>query len=67
MLAPVPELSTHMEPQLPPAWPAAPAVEQPMDPEVREAADKLADFVAKNGRQYEDMTRERNPGNTTFK
>jgi splicing factor 4 len=38
-----------------------------MDPAVQEAADKLADFVAKNGRQYEDMTRERNPGNTTFK
>jgi splicing factor 4 len=38
-----------------------------MDPDVREAADKLADFVAKNGRKYEDMTRERNPGNTTFK
>eukprot|EP00879_Flechtneria_rotunda_P009876 GHRR01010328.1.p1 GENE.GHRR01010328.1~~GHRR01010328.1.p1 ORF type:complete len:422 (+),score=187.27 GHRR01010328.1:388-1653(+) len=32
-----------------------------------EVADKLADFVAKNGRHYEDMTRERNPGNTPFK
>jgi splicing factor 4 len=47
--------------------PAAAAAEPPMDPEVKEAADKLADFVAKNGRKYEDMTRERNPGNTTFK
>jgi len=30
-------------------------------------ADKLADFVAKIGRKYEDMTREKNPGNTPFK
>lgn len=41
--------------------------QQRMDPAVQEAADKLADFVAKNGRQYEDMTRERNPGDTTFR
>jgi hypothetical protein len=27
---------------------------------VREAADKLAAFVAQNGRKYEDLTRERN-------
>lgn len=40
---------------------------QRMDPAMQEAAGKLADFVAKNGRQYEDMTRERNPGDTTFK
>lgn len=34
----------------------------PMDPEVQEAADKLAEYVALNGRPFEDMTRERNPG-----
>jgi len=28
--------------------------------EVREAADKLAEFVASNGRKYEQLTRERN-------
>uniref|UniRef100_A0A383WIT6 G-patch domain-containing protein n=1 Tax=Tetradesmus obliquus TaxID=3088 RepID=A0A383WIT6_TETOB len=45
--------------------PALPA--SSIDPQVREVADKLADFVAKNGRHYEDMTRDRNPGNTPFK
>ncbi len=45
--------------------PTAPA--RPSDPEVLRAADKLAEFVAKSGRQLEDVTRERNPGNTVFK
>lgn len=39
----------------------------PPDPEVRKAADKLAEFVAKNGRSLEEMTRQKNPGNTVFK
>jgi hypothetical protein len=30
-------------------------------------ADKLALFVAKNGRQFEDITRQKNPGNTAFR
>jgi len=30
-------------------------------------AEKLAEYVAKNGRSFEDLTRERNPGNTPFK
>eukprot|EP00775_Hariotina_reticulata_P010194 gene10194-10355_t len=34
---------------------------------VKEVADKLADFVARNGRKYEDMTRVKNPGNTPFR
>jgi hypothetical protein len=59
-------LSTHLVPQFLHDH-YTPAAEPPMDPDVREAADKLAEFVAKNGRKYEVMTRERNPGNTTFK
>ncbi|CAM0950867.1 unnamed protein product [Alopecurus aequalis] len=34
---------------------------------VRQVADKLASFVAKNGRQFEDVTRQRNPGDSPFK
>lgn len=34
---------------------------------VRQVADKLASFVAKNGRQFEDITRQRNPGDSPFK
>lgn len=34
---------------------------------MRKAADKLAEYVAKNGRSLEQMTREKNPGNTVFK
>ena len=30
-------------------------------------ADKLAEFVAKNGPQFEEMTRQKNPGDTPFK
>eukprot|EP00898_Chlorokybus_atmophyticus_P005023 jgi/Chlat1/5521/Chrsp369S05339 len=37
-----------------------------IDEEVRRVADKLAEFVAKNGRQFEEITRQRNPGNTPF-
>ena len=30
-------------------------------------AIKLAEFVARNGRQFEEVTRQRNPGETPFK
>lgn len=46
-------------------WHAAPP--SPSDPAVKKVADKLASFVAKNGRQFEDVTRQRNPGDTPFK
>ncbi|KAJ0989766.1 hypothetical protein J5N97_008122 [Dioscorea zingiberensis] len=39
----------------------------PSDPAVKKVADKLASFVAKNGRQFEHTTRQRNPGDTPFK
>ncbi|XP_027341338.1 SURP and G-patch domain-containing protein 1-like protein [Abrus precatorius] len=39
----------------------------PSDPTVKKVADKLASFVAKNGRQFEDVTRQKNPGDTPFK
>ncbi|GAB2289056.1 hypothetical protein Dimus_023358 [Dionaea muscipula] len=39
----------------------------PSDPTVKKVADKLASFVAKNGRQFEHITRQRNPGDTPFK
>ncbi|KAF8099763.1 hypothetical protein N665_0237s0018 [Sinapis alba] len=39
----------------------------PSDPAVKNAADKLASFVAKNGRAFEDVTRQKNPGDTLFK
>ncbi|KAG8056267.1 hypothetical protein GUJ93_ZPchr0002g23274 [Zizania palustris] len=39
----------------------------PNDMTVKQVADKLASFVAKNGRQFEDVTRQRNPGDTPFK
>jgi splicing factor 4 len=29
--------------------------------------ERLAEFVAKNGRAFEEMTRARNPGDTPFK
>jgi len=34
---------------------------------VKQVAEKLARFVAKNGRQLENITRQRNPGDTPFK
>lgn len=34
---------------------------------MKNAADKLASFVAKNGRHFEDVTRQKNPGDTPFK
>lgn len=43
------------------------AIRPPSDPEVLKAADKLAEWVANKGRQFEDLTRERNPGVTPFK
>ena len=39
----------------------------PSDPEVHKVAEKLAEFVAKNGRSFEGVTKQRNPGNTPFK
>ncbi|KAM7265213.1 hypothetical protein ACFE04_002896 [Oxalis oulophora] len=39
----------------------------PGDPSVKKCADKLASFVAKNGRQFEDVTRQKNPGDSPFK
>ncbi|KAG6543646.1 hypothetical protein Mapa_014829 [Marchantia paleacea] len=39
----------------------------PSDPEVKKVADKLASFVAINGRQFENITRQRNPGDTPFR
>ncbi|CAL5340541.1 unnamed protein product [Camellia sinensis] len=37
------------------------------DPTVKKVADKLASFVAKTGRQFEHITRKKNPGDTPFK
>ncbi|KAJ0253553.1 SURP and G-patch domain-containing protein 1-like protein [Hirschfeldia incana] len=39
----------------------------PSDPTVKNAADKLASFVAKNGRAFENVTRQKNPGDSLFK
>ncbi|KAL8028525.1 hypothetical protein ABFX02_14G166500 [Erythranthe guttata] len=39
----------------------------PSDSTVKNVADKLAIFVAKNGRQIEYVTRQKNPGDTPFK
>ncbi|KAG6382518.1 hypothetical protein SASPL_157812 [Salvia splendens] len=39
----------------------------PSDPIVKNVADKLASFVAKNGRPFEHVTRQKNPGDTPFK
>ncbi|XP_040994213.1 SURP and G-patch domain-containing protein 1-like protein isoform X2 [Juglans microcarpa x Juglans regia] len=39
----------------------------PSDLTVKKVADKLASFVAKNGRQLEHITRQKNPGETPFK
>eukprot|EP00877_Chromochloris_zofingiensis_P007322 jgi/Chrzof1/2843/Cz12g00250.t1 len=46
---------------------ARPETAAAINPKVQEVADRLAEFVAKNGRQFEDMTRERNPGDTPFR
>ncbi|KAH7544773.1 hypothetical protein FEM48_Zijuj01G0021800 [Ziziphus jujuba var. spinosa] len=43
------------------------APSSPSDPTVKNVADKLASFVAKNGRQIEHITRQKNPGDTPFK
>lgn len=39
----------------------------PADGEVKKVADKLALFVAKNGRQFEEVTREKNLGKGPFR
>ncbi|XP_074312483.1 SURP and G-patch domain-containing protein 1-like protein isoform X2 [Silene latifolia] len=39
----------------------------PSDPAVKKAADRLASFAAKNGRHIEDITRQKNPGDTPFR
>ncbi|KAJ7559595.1 hypothetical protein O6H91_04G092700 [Diphasiastrum complanatum] len=46
---------------------AAMPLPAPVDPEVKKVADKLASFVAKNGRQFENITRQKNPGDTPFR
>ncbi|GLT60713.1 hypothetical protein SLA2020_334690 [Shorea laevis] len=43
------------------------APSSPSDPTVKKVADKLASFVAKHGRQFEHVTRQKNPGDTPFK
>ncbi|XP_062078012.1 SURP and G-patch domain-containing protein 1-like protein [Humulus lupulus] len=43
------------------------ALPLPSDPTVKKVADKLASFVAKNGRQFEHIARQKNPGDTPFK
>ncbi|GMI74122.1 hypothetical protein like AT3G52120 [Hibiscus trionum] len=43
------------------------APSSPSDLTVKKVADKLASFVAKNGRQFEHITRQKNPGDTPFK
>ncbi|XP_047322221.1 SURP and G-patch domain-containing protein 1-like protein isoform X2 [Impatiens glandulifera] len=42
------------------------APRSPSDPGVKKAADNLAIFVAKHGRQFENVTRQKNPGDTPF-
>ncbi|MEW5318373.1 MAG: hypothetical protein WDW38_009598 [Sanguina aurantia] len=39
----------------------------PLDEETKGIADKLALFVGKNGRSYEELTRQRNPGASPFR
>ena len=39
----------------------------PSNPEVQKVAEKLAEFVARNGRSFEGVTKQRNPGDTPFK
>ncbi|XP_050386041.1 SURP and G-patch domain-containing protein 1-like protein isoform X2 [Argentina anserina] len=39
----------------------------PSDSTVKIVADKLANFVAKHGRQFEHITRQKNPGDNPFK
>ena len=39
----------------------------PEDPEVRKVVEKLAEFVAKNGRNFEEVTRQRNPEDSPFR
>lgn len=34
---------------------------------MKKVADKLANFVAKHGRPFEHVTRQKNPGDTPFK
>ncbi len=34
---------------------------------MRKVADKLAEFVAKNGRSFEEVTRQRNPADGPFR
>ncbi|CAL8468756.1 g8296 [Coccomyxa elongata] len=39
----------------------------PQDPDVRKVVEKLAEFVAKNGRNFEEVTRQRNPEDSPFR
>ncbi|XP_010523679.1 PREDICTED: SURP and G-patch domain-containing protein 1-like protein [Tarenaya hassleriana] len=54
----VPEKSSKQPDVAPPS---------PSDPTVKKVADKLASFVAKHGRPFEHVTRQKNPGDTPFK
>ena len=47
--------------------PAPSGPRAPSNPEVEKVATKLAEFVARNGRQFEEVTRQRNPGDTPFR
>jgi hypothetical protein len=47
--------------------PAAAGPAPPGDPDVRKVVEKLAEFVAKNGRSFEDITRQRNPEDGPFR
>ncbi|KAL7258340.1 hypothetical protein ACSBR1_004461 [Camellia fascicularis] len=57
-----PDASEHSSKQVDVAPPPPPS-----DPTVKKVADKLASFVAKTGRQFEHITRQKNPGDTPFK
>ncbi|KAK1422918.1 hypothetical protein QVD17_18207 [Tagetes erecta] len=56
------DASEHSQKQVNVAVPSCPT-----DPTVKKAAENLASFVAKNGRQIEHITRQKNPGDTPFK
>lgn len=47
--------------------PASDEPQAPTNPEVLKCADKLAAFVAKNGDKFENVTKDRNPGDTPFR
>ncbi|MEW5301388.1 MAG: hypothetical protein WDW36_004249 [Sanguina aurantia] len=54
-------------PPPPPTAAASASNASPLDEETKGIADKLALFVGKNGRSYEELTRQRNPGASPFR